>query len=414
MAHVFLSSEWLDAVEVLQSELPPPERAAPNTAVALKVTDGPDGDTELTLAAGRFRREAAPNPAATLTIDYEVAKALLVDRDRDQSDTRSVVIKAIGAGKYKTDGDQSALAATLSLSPKQVDYSPQQVEVAAKIKELTAEVPRSGFLDDLGSGSITPGEISPALRPRIDELGLEKNCRELAEQGYTVIENVADPELTTRMREYHMAHGAKGNAMLLREDPMFCEAILNPKLLAMVEFSVGRGANISQVSASIKDDTNDALGLHADQGWLPAPFPDHNYLITFCWVHDEFTKEGGATKVVPHSHRERRHPEPGEVEAQDGAIAIEAPFNSVAVWNGSVWHGNWARTIPGERVVTHITYSRLAMKPIEDYSDHADDLIAAHGEQMALLLGREDMFNSPGGSYAAPEKMAATFAWGKT
>ena len=250
MAHVFLSSEWLDAVEVLQSELPPPERAAPNTAVALKVTDGPDGDTELTLAAGRFRREAAPNPAATLTIDYEVAKALLVDRDRDQSVIRSVVFKAIGAGKYKVDGDQSALAGTLSLSPKQVDYSPQQVEVAAKIKELTAEVPRSGFLDDLGSGSITPGEISPALRPRIDELGLEKNCRELAEQGYTVIENVADPELTTRMREYHMAHGAKGNAMLLRKDPMFCEAVLNPKLLAMVEFSVGRGANISQVSAS--------------------------------------------------------------------------------------------------------------------------------------------------------------------
>ena len=403
MAHVFLSSEWLDAVEVLQSAFPPRERAAPNTAVALKVTDGPDGDTELTFAAGRFRREAAPNPTATVTIDYEVAKALLVDRD--QSVYRRVAMKAFGAGKLKVDGDQSAVAATLSPSP-------QQVEVAAKIKELTAEVRRSGFLDDHGSGSITPGEISPALRPRIDELGLEKTCRELAEQGYTVIENVADPELTTRMREYHMATG--GKPMLLREDPMFCEAILNPKLLAMVEFSVGRGANISQVLSGIKDDTHGALSLHADQGWMPAPFPDHNYLITFCWVHDEFTKEGGATKVVPRSHRERRHPEPDEVEAQDGAIAIEAPFNSVAVWDGSVWHGNWARTNPGERVVTHITYSRLALKPVEDYSDHADDLIAAHGEQMALLLGREDFLNSPEGSHADPGKTAATFAWGRT
>ena len=110
----------------------------------------------------------------------------------------------------------------------------------------------------------------------------------------------------------------------------------------------------------------------------------------------------------------RSHPEPDEVEAQDGAIAIEAPFNSVAVWDGSVWHGNWARTIPGERVVTHITYSRLALKPVEDYSDHADDLIAAHGEQMALLLGREDFLNSPEGSHADPGKTAATFAWGRT
>ena len=127
MAHVFLSSEWLDAVEVLQSAFPPRERAAPNTAVTLKVTDGPDGDTELTFAAGRFRREAAPNPTATVTIDYEVAKALLVDRD--QSVYRRVAMKAFGAGKLKVDGDQSAVAATLSPSP-------QQVEVAAKIKEL--------------------------------------------------------------------------------------------------------------------------------------------------------------------------------------------------------------------------------------------------------------------------------------
>ncbi len=162
MAHVFLSSEWLDAVEVLQSAFPPRERAAPNTAVALKVTDGPDGDTELTFAAGRFRREAAPNPTATVTIDYEVAKALLVDRD--QSVYRRVAMKAFGAGKLKVDGDQSAVAATLSPSP-------QQVEVAAKIKELTAEVRRSVFLDDHGSGSITPRRyLADILGPRIDEL----------------------------------------------------------------------------------------------------------------------------------------------------------------------------------------------------------------------------------------------------
>ena len=46
------------------------------------------------------------------------------------------------------------------------------------------------------------------------------------------------------------------------------------------------------------------------------------------------------------------------------------------MWDGAVWHANWPRTIEGERVVSHISYSRLMMRPIEDYSDFADDLIS--------------------------------------
>ena len=34
------------------------------------------------------------------------------------------------------------------------------------------------------------------------------------------------------------------------------------------------------------------LPLHADQNWLPAPFPVHNQLLTFCWACDEFTEAG--------------------------------------------------------------------------------------------------------------------------
>jgi hypothetical protein len=44
------------------------------------------------------------------------------------------------------------------------------------------------------SPAIPPGEISEALAPRIREFGLERNCRELWEQGYTVVEDVAPPE----------------------------------------------------------------------------------------------------------------------------------------------------------------------------------------------------------------------------
>ena len=103
---------------------------------------------------------------------------------------------------------------------------------------------------------LPPGVISPELRPVIEELGLEENCRQLAHEGYTIVEKVAPPEFIARLREKILEitpeqafeFGAEGvttdsriEVMLLEKDPIFAEACLNPKLLAMAEFSVGRG-----------------------------------------------------------------------------------------------------------------------------------------------------------------------------
>ena len=61
--------------------------------------------------------------------------------------------------------------------------------------------------------------------------------------------------------------------MLLAKDPVFAEAILNPKLRALAEFSVGRGFLISQVAGSVRPKDSPSIGLHADHNWCPAPFP---------------------------------------------------------------------------------------------------------------------------------------------
>ena len=77
------------------------------------------------------------------------------------------------------------------------------------------------------------------------------------------------------------------------------------------------------------------------------------------------------------------------------------------MWDGNIWHASWPRTAEGERVVAHITYTRLMCRPIEDYSSIADELIDAHGGRMAQLLGRQDSLYKPNGF--AYEHMEATF-----
>ena len=248
--------------------------------------------------------------------------------------------------------------------------------------------------------TLPPKAISDELAPTIDELGLHENCKELAEQGWTVLRDVASREFNRALRNtiVEIAKNQKSFRMLLAKDDLFAEAAMNAKIMALAEFSVGRGFLISQVASSIRPQGSQPLQLHADQNWVPAPFPEHNLLLTACWALDEFTKENGSTLVIPGSNRRRRHPDLREISELKGAIAVECPAGSAVLWDGNVWHGNWKRTNPGTRVVCHITYSRLMMRPVEDYGAVSDDLIEKHGDPMAQLLGRKDFLTSSSGA----------------
>lgn len=250
--------------------------------------------------------------------------------------------------------------------------------------------------------TLAPEVISADLAPVIKELGLVEHCRQLAMEGWTVVENAASPAFNTRFRNtiLEVTHRRGGN-MLLARHPDFAEAVLNPNLLALAEFSVGRGFLLSQVAASVRPKGADSIGLHADHNWMPAPFPVHNLLLTACWATDGYTRSGGGTLIVPGSNVLRRHPDREETAAQRGARPIECPPGAVVLWDGNLWHSNYPRSLDGERVVCHVTYTRMMCRPVEDYTDHADRLIAEHGGRMSQLLGREDsLFKRSGFDYS--------------
>lgn len=256
--------------------------------------------------------------------------------------------------------------------------------------------------------TLPPDAVSEELAPVIEALGLWENCRQLAMQGWTVIENATDPAFNDRLRERILTvTGGKGGNMLLTRNPVFAEAVLNEKLLAMAEFSVGRGFLLSQVAASVRGNGAPSIGLHADQNWMPAPFPAHNMLLTCCWACDGYTREGGATLIIPGSNALGRHPHEAEIRELRGAVPIECPPGSVVLWDGKLWHSNYPRTIDGERVVCHITYTRLMCRQVEDYGADAEALVDRYGERMSQLLGREDgLFGRQGFNYS---KLVTTF-----
>lgn len=269
-----------------------------------------------------------------------------------------------------------------------------------------------------------PFDLGNKMKASVESLDMGAQVQQLQDEGYSVIENIASHAFNARLRQtcLRLAQETEGKArgysaaLLLGRDPIFEEVVLNPKIQALAEIMCGKGALLSQLICSIRPKGAPALGLHADQNWFPAPFPEHNQLLTLCWAMDPFTESSGATKVIPGTQVHRRHPDEDEIAKCDGAVPITCPKGSIAFWDGSVWHGNFPRQDEGERVVLHITFSRMSLRTVENY-DHLDATwLEGRPHALSVMLGREDFLGSTtiARGSADYKLIPRSFNWAKT
>mmetsp|Transcript_78308 Transcript_78308/g.253646 ORF Transcript_78308/g.253646 Transcript_78308/m.253646 type:complete len:359 (-) Transcript_78308:101-1177(-) len=252
-------------------------------------------------------------------------------------------------------------------------------------------------LQDPNNSSLRPYELSETLRPEVNRLSMMENLVDMQEKGYTVLKNCFAPEQCDELVEAVLRVGASNHMLRKGGEEVFDLTVVNDKMYALAEYMVGAGCQLSQLAATVNPQNRKhrgmpSAGLHSDQNWTPAPFPEHNQLLTCCIVlSDDFTLENGATCVVPGSHKLRRHP--NQLEQQNCAELVEpivAKRGDVACWDGSVWHAPGVRQNPGQRVVFHVTYCRVFMAPLENYDDIEDSTLDSknYAERLRRLLGR--------------------------
>ena len=276
-------------------------------------------------------------------------------------------------------------------------------------------------------GSITqfttprPYEVSKRLRPRIEQLGLADNIEQMREEGYTILHDIAPTSVTARLRMAikRYAEAARDRMGIfgsevrtpLGKDPVFTEVALNEKVLAIAEFMCGSGARLAEMIGTIRPQGSKALGIHADLGaWLLDPFPEQTYMMNSIWACDQFTKDGGASKVIPGSHKLLREPSRGEIAAEQGATPAECPAGSVIIWSGATWASNYARELPGERIALHTSYTRLSLRPLTDFSYLDEDYLNTQPARLRELLGREDLWSEPPDQPFSAKKAMQTMA----
>lgn len=130
MAHPFLSDDWFAAVEALHDEAPEPPAAMKDLTLNVVVQGGPGGDREVNLTGGHFERGLVDGAPTTLTVPFEIAKALFVDGNPQAA------MQAFMSGKIKVEGDMSKLMAVQSAG--MTALTPEQKVFQDKLQAITA------------------------------------------------------------------------------------------------------------------------------------------------------------------------------------------------------------------------------------------------------------------------------------
>lgn len=123
MAHEFLSDSWFDAVGALDA--PPPPPGMDGVAINMIVTRD-DGDIEAHMGGGKIQKGLADGATTTITVPFDVAKALFVKRDQQAA------MQAFMSGQIKVTGDMTKLMAMGNAAP-----SPEQEAFGQAILDLT-------------------------------------------------------------------------------------------------------------------------------------------------------------------------------------------------------------------------------------------------------------------------------------
>jgi ectoine hydroxylase-related dioxygenase (phytanoyl-CoA dioxygenase family) len=236
----------------------------------------------------------------------------------------------------------------------------------------------------------------------VAELDLWRNVAELDINGYTVVRNAAAPAFFDELREtirglsaerrrqglYGDKRGVFSDTILncVGKGAVFEQAVLNRKLNTLMAYLLGDGYVINATNAIIVEQGAPALPIHSDNAYVPEPFPHWALTATSVWFTENVDAERGASRVVPASHRYQRAPKGGEGEAE--AVALDCPANSIAIWNGALWHGNCGRNAPGERVTFHTSMCRMHIKPFANNADVPQSVVERNPPLMAQLLGR--------------------------
>ncbi len=134
---------------------------------------------------------------------------------------------------------------------------------------------------------------------------------------------------------------------LLNRDSVFGDLAEHPVAMHLVKATLGWPALLSNISGNITDPGAAVGVLHADQVFVPEPWPATPQGINVAWCLDDFTAANGATEVVVGSHRWHRMPKVSDANVP--MLPVIARAGSLFAFESRLWHRSGTNTTRASR-----------------------------------------------------------------
>jgi ectoine hydroxylase-related dioxygenase (phytanoyl-CoA dioxygenase family) len=229
---------------------------------------------------------------------------------------------------------------------------------------------------------------------------LKANVEEFLARGFTVIPNVltADQietgkrlltDLFDREREIATQRGWRNatyqcSYMLPGKHEFFRKLPMNPITLGFARAILGADCILSSLNGLTMSPGGPNQDLHLDQNeHTPGIVININATHTL----DDFTKENGATRIVPMSQL-RTGKNRKFSDEESNTVQIEAPAGSVIAFNGGAIHAGSANRTKSLRRCLHAFFTRPWVKSQWDYTrSFTPEIAAALSDDEKKLFG---------------------------
>ena len=191
----------------------------------------------------------------------------------------------------------------------------------------------------------------------LTEADIQSHADRIRDDGYTVIERAAGPDLVEglkqalqRIEREHNLGPAKTSFEgfktvrinnLLTYDDLFWEVPLHENVLPVVERVLDRECLLSSFCSLVLGPGQEAQPIHEDTQLIPLPRPHIPITINAIWAMSDFRADNGATRILPGSHKYDSSPEYGK---DYDAVTATMAAGSVMLFDSALWHGGGANT----------------------------------------------------------------------
>ena len=247
----------------------------------------------------------------------------------------------------------------------------------------------------------------------ISRLGLDQNLMELEIQGFTILRDVLSGDqverakksilnrieaLTGKRPDVNTAtaedfEGKQYVYYMLYDDVVFEEILMQERPLALATYLLGESCKLSSIGCHFKGQGDGGtIDLHADGANGITPLPATSIVCNVNYALVPYSREAGATALVPGTHKLCRQPTPEENKLTGESanpLAIPADMNpgDCVIWHGNTWHGAFNRKAPGLRLSVTVYFVRDFIRPLEDYIDNVpQEWLDKYGPRFAMRL----------------------------